>query len=75
MSSQAGVAHAFNPTIWEAQAGGSLWVRGQIGLQDLVPEQVPKVQRNLVLKNQNKNQTNKQTKKKLEEFLAYNNLV
>jgi hypothetical protein len=27
------VVHAFNPSTWEAEAGGSLWVRGQPGLQ------------------------------------------
>jgi hypothetical protein len=33
---QAVVAHAFNPSTWEAEAGGSLadlWVKGQPGLQ------------------------------------------
>ena len=27
------VAHTFNPSSWEAEAGGSLSVRGQSGLQ------------------------------------------
>jgi hypothetical protein len=27
------VVHAFNPSTWEAGAGGSLWVQGQPGLQ------------------------------------------
>ena len=33
MVSQAVVAHAFQPTIWEAEAGTSLWVQGQPSLQ------------------------------------------
>ena len=37
-----GGAHAFNPSTREAEAGGSLWVRGQSGLQELVPGQEPK---------------------------------
>ena len=28
------VAHAFNPSPWEAEAGGSLRVRGQPGVQN-----------------------------------------
>ena len=31
------VAHALNPSIQEAEAGESLWVRGQSGLTELVP--------------------------------------
>jgi hypothetical protein len=27
------MAHTFNPSTWEAEAGGSLWVWGQPGLQ------------------------------------------
>ena len=45
------VAYAFNPNTWEAEAGGSLWVLGQPGLQELVPGQAPKLQRNPVSKN------------------------
>ena len=36
---QAVVAHAFNPSTGEAETGGSLWVWGQPGLQELVPAQ------------------------------------
>ena len=28
------VLHTFNPSSWEAEAGGSLWIRGQPGLQN-----------------------------------------
>ena len=48
------MAHAFNHSTWEAEAGISLSVRGQLGLQELVPGQAPKLQRNPVLKNQKK---------------------
>ena len=54
------VAGAFNPSTWEAEAGGCLGVRGQPGLQELIPGQAPKLQRNPVSKNQTK-------KKKTEE--------
>ena len=43
--SQAVVAHAFNPSTWEAEADGSLWVRGQPGLQELIPGLAPKQHR------------------------------
>ena len=42
-----------NPSIWEAEAGGSLWVQGQPGLQELVPGQAPKLHRETLLKNNN----------------------
>ena len=44
------VAHAFNPRTPEAGAGGSQKFRGQPGLQELVPGQTPKPQRNPVSK-------------------------
>ena len=47
----------FNPRTQEGEAGGSLCVPGQSGLQELVPGQAPKIQRNPVSKNK------KQTKK------------
>lgn len=43
------VAHAFNPSTWEAEAG-------QPGLQELVPGQTPKLQRNPVSKTKTKQQ-------------------
>ena len=60
-SSWAVVAHAFNPSTWEAKASRSLWVQGQPGLQQLVPGQAPKLQRNPVLK---KTKQNKKIKTK-----------
>ena len=54
---QAVVAHTFNPSTQEAEAGESLWVQGQPGLQKWVPGQAPKLQRNPVSKKQNKNKT------------------
>ena len=53
------VAHAFNPSTREAETGGSLGVRGQLGLQELVPGQAPKIQRNTVSKNQKKKKKKK----------------
>ena len=38
------VAHAFNPRTCEAEAGRSLWVQDQSGLQELVSGQAPKLQ-------------------------------
>ena len=50
------VAHAFNPSTREAEAGGSLGVRRQPGLQELVPGQATKATEKPCLK---------KTKKKL----------
>ena len=44
--------HAFNPNTGEAGAGKSLCVQGQPDLQELVPGQAPKQQRNPVSENQ-----------------------
>ena len=53
-TSRAVVAHAFNSSTREAEPGGSLWVRDQPGLQELVPGQVPKLHRNPVSKKEKK---------------------
>ena len=50
------VVHAFNPSTWEVEAGGPLWVWAQPGLQDLVPGQAPKLQRKSIFKKKIKNQ-------------------
>ena len=50
------IVHAFNPSTKEAETGGSLWVWGHSGLQELIPRQATKLQRNPVSKNQNQNQ-------------------
>ena len=47
------VVHAFNPSTREAEAGRSLWVRGQPDLWELVPGRAPKLQRNPLWKNKN----------------------
>ena len=52
LTGRAVVAHAFNFSTWEAEAGGS--VQDQPGLQELVPGQARKPQRNPVSKNKNK---------------------
>ena len=46
-------AHTFNPTSQEAEAGGSLCVPGEPGLQELAPGQAPKLWRNPVSTKQN----------------------
>ena len=51
------VAGAFNPSTWEAEAGGCLGVRGQPGLQELIPGQAPKLQRNPVMKKKKNKKT------------------
>ena len=57
------VAHAFNPSTREAEAGGSLWVWGQPGLQELVPGQESKATEKPCLEKSEK-------KKKLKSIIA-----
>jgi hypothetical protein len=45
-----GVAQAFNPRPWETEAGESLWVWGQPGLQSKSRIAIAVTQRNPVLK-------------------------
>ena len=66
------VAHAFNPSTREAEAGASLGVRDQPGLQELVPGWSPKLQRKPVSKNKNKNkQTNKKRLQAIQRVQDY----
>ena len=60
------VAPAFNPSTWEAEAGSSLWVRDQLGLQELIPGQASKTTKKPCLKQTNK-QTNKTTTTKTQK--------
>ena len=46
------LAHTYNLSTQETEASGSLSVRGQYGLKELVLGQPPKLQRNSVSKNQ-----------------------
>ena len=48
------VAQAFNPNTQETETGGSLWVQGQSSLQERVPGQALKLQRNPVSKKKTK---------------------
>ena len=57
------VVHAFNPNTQEVEAGRSLWVQGQPGLQELVPEQALKLQKNPFLKNKPIKQARKRGRK------------
>ena len=63
------VVHAFNPGTWEAEAGGTLWVQCQPGLQELVPGQAPKQDRE-TLSQKTKTNTNKQTNKQKEKKIG-----
>ena len=56
------MAHAFNPSTREAEAGGSLGVRGQPNIKELVPGQAPKAKDKPCLVKQKKKKT---TKKRL----------
>ena len=37
------VAHTFNPSTQKAEAGGSLWIQGQPGLQSEIQEGQPEL--------------------------------
>ena len=50
--SQVLVLHAFNPSTWEAEAGGSLWVQGQPSLQSVFQNKQTNKQTNKQKKNQ-----------------------
>ena len=54
MIGQVAVAHVFN-SVFGRQRQADLLRSRQPGLQELVPGQAPKLQRNLVLKKQNNN--------------------
>ena len=60
------VAHAFNPSTPEAETGGSLGVRGQPGLQELVQGRAPKPQRTPVSKNKKTNKQKEQNNTHIE---------
>ena len=47
------VVHAFNPSTQEAETCGSLWVRGQPGLQSKFQDSQGYKKKNPVLKNNN----------------------
>lgn len=51
ISSQISVVYAFDCSTGETEAGGYLWVWGQIGLQSLFQDRDKAIQRNLVSKN------------------------
>ena len=53
------MAHTLDPSTWETEAGGSLWVWGQPGLQSKFQDRQSCYTENSVSKKQNK--TNKQT--------------
>ena len=59
------VTHAFDPSTRGAEASSFLWVRSQPGLQEIVPGQVPKLQKNPVSKKKKtkQNKTTTTTKK------------
>jgi len=61
------VAHTFNPTTWEAEAGGFLWVRGQPGLQSKFQESWSYTKKPCLKQNKqtNKRKTTTQQKKSL----------
>ena len=56
------VVHAFNPSIQDAETGGSLWVQGQPGLQSQFQDS-PGYTKKSCLKSKGKQNKNKQTSK------------
>ena len=34
------MVHTFNPSTWEAEAGGSVWVQGQVGQPNVILSQI-----------------------------------
>jgi hypothetical protein len=63
------VAHAFNPSTQEAEAGGFLLIRGQPGLQSEFQDSQSYTQRNPT--QSQKTKQNKKTKTKLKSCLGY----
>ena len=57
------VTPAFNPSIWEAEAGECLWVQGHPGLQSKFQDRLQSYTEKSCLKKLKPNQ-NKQTKQK-----------
>ena len=58
------LAHNFNPSTRESEAGESLWVRGQPGLKELVPGQLGLLHRETLSQ-----KTKKRKKKKAAQLL------
>ena len=61
MHSQMVAAHTFKPSTLEAEAGLSLWVRGQRGLQSEFQDTLQSYVEKPCLKKQNNKQTNPKT--------------
>ena len=55
------MAHTFNPSTLEAEAGGSLWVQGQPGLHSEFQEESGLYRKNPVSKNKTQTQANQPT--------------
>ena len=61
-------AHSFNPNTQETEAGKSLWVQGQPGLQELVPVQAQKLHKETCLE---KSHTQKRDKGMPSDLLTF----
>ena len=66
---QAMVAYAFNPSTWEAEAGESLRVQGQPGLQELVPGQLELLQRDTLSQKRKEKEREKKNSKTYQSLM------
>jgi hypothetical protein len=62
------MTHTFSPRTWEAEAGGTLWVWGQPGLQSELQYSQGYIEKNPVLKNQERVRERREQESKSESY-------
>ena len=63
------VVHTFNPSNWEAEAGGYLWVWGQSGLQKSRTARTVAQRNHILEKNEKKKKYNPQVITNVSQFI------